>query len=346
MNLDHPSTQEYPGKFFLTSDVPSVTAFIGGRGWLVPGECVETLDRAGEGNMNCVMRVRTSERTFILKQSRPWVEKYPGIAAPWDRTLVEAAFYRQVEQQPAVSEHLPKLLSFDSAERLMMLEDISNARDFTFLYSDAGLLETAQLENLTTFLIALHASFPSAALAAPFANREMRELNHEHIFALPLRENNGLDLDSITPGLASLAHGLSTDRPYRSVVRSLGERYLHAHGTCLIHGDFFPGSWMEARERIYVIDPEFCFYGLPEWDLGVFAAHLYLSGHTRPSIDALLSIYTNTAPLDRQLALQLAGVEIMRRLIGVAQLPVVYGLGRKAELLALSRELVLRNPSL
>ena len=98
MNLDHPSTQAYPGKFFLTSEVPSVTAFLGGRGWLVPGERVETLDRAGEGNMNCVMRVRTSERTFILKQSRPWVEKYPGIAAPWDRTLVEAAFYRQVEQ--------------------------------------------------------------------------------------------------------------------------------------------------------------------------------------------------------------------------------------------------------
>ena len=346
MNLDHPSTQAYPGKFFLTSEVPSVTAFLGGQGWLVPGERVETLDRAGEGNMNCVMRVRTSERTFILKQSRPWVEKYPGIAAPWDRTLVEAAFYRQVEQQPAVSDHLPKLLSFDSLERLMMLEDVGNARDFTVLYSDAVGLETAHLKSLTNFLVALHTSFRSPALAAPFANREMRELNHEHIFALPLRENNGLDLDLITPGLASLADRLSADRCYCSVIRSLGERYLHSSGSCLIHGDFFPGSWMEASGRTYVIDPEFCFYGLPEWDLGVFAAHLYLSGHTRPSIDALLSIYTNAAPLDRQLALQLAGVEIMRRLIGVAQLPMVYGLARKAELLAVSRELVLRNPSL
>ena len=94
MNSDHASRSAYPGAFFLTSAVPSVMALLGHRGWLVPGESVETLDRAGEVNMNCVMRGRTSERTFILKQSRPWVEKYPSIAAPWDRMLVEAAFYR------------------------------------------------------------------------------------------------------------------------------------------------------------------------------------------------------------------------------------------------------------
>ena len=337
----------YTGTFFLTADVPSVMAFLRGREWLEAGEIVEGLQRAGEGNMNCVMRVRTPRRSFILKQSRPWVEKYPSIAAPWDRALVEAAFYRQVEQQAGVASHLPKLLFFDCAEHLMMLEDLGDdTRDFTRLYSDAGmLLEEAHLRRLKDFLIALHTSFRSPALAVPFSNREMRELNHEHIFAFPLRENNGLDLDLITPGLACLALGLSADRPYCSMVRSLGERYLESSGPCLIHGDFFPGSWIEAGANIYVIDPEFCFYGLPEWDLGVFAAHLYLSGRPHGSADALFSSYTNAAPLDRQLALQLAGVEIMRRLIGVAQLPVRFGLTRKAELLTLSRELVLQSSS-
>lgn len=45
-------------------------------------EVVEGVEREGEGNMNCVVRVMTSRRSFILKQSRPWVEKYPGFAAP------------------------------------------------------------------------------------------------------------------------------------------------------------------------------------------------------------------------------------------------------------------------
>jgi len=321
-------------------------AFLRGRAWLEAGEVVEGVIRAGEGNMNCVMRVRTPRRSFILKQSRPWVEKYPTIAAPWERAIVEAAFYRQVEQRPAVASHLPQLLSFDAAEHLMMLEDLGDGRDFTFLYAEGGVpLENAHVKNLTNFLIALHTSFRSPALAAVFSNREMRTLNHEHIFALPLREENGLDLDAITPGLAALALRLRGDRPYCDAVRCLGERYLNACGPSLIHGDFFPGSWVEAGEQVYVIDPEFCFYGLPEWDLGVFAAHLSLSGHARPVVDALLSGYAESAPLDSELATQLEGVEIMRRLIGVAQIPVQFGLARKAELLAISRELVLKGAS-
>lgn len=346
MNSDRALRQAYPGSFFLAPDVPSVAAFLSSRGWLNAGEIVQAVDRAGEGNMNCVMRVSTSQRSVILKQSRPWVEKYPNIAAPWDRALVEAHFYCQVEQQPAISGHLPTLLGFDSDEHLMMLEDLGDAQDFTFLYSDTGaMLEQVHQNSLTGFLIALHTSFRSPGLAASFSNSDMRALNHEHIFALPIRENNGLDLDSITPGLASLAVDLSADRRYCSVVRSLGERYINSSGVCLIHGDYFPGSWIKAGEHVYVIDPEFCFYGLPEWDLGVMAAHLYLSGHPRPAVDALLSGYATAAPLEHELALQFSGVEIMRRLIGVAQLPVRFGLHRKAELLALSKELVLKNQS-
>ena len=43
----------------------------------------------------------------------------------------------------------------------------------------------------------------------------------------------------------------------------------------------------------------------------------------------------------RRLALQFAGMEIMRRLIGVAQLPLAADLSRKEALLATSRDLVL-----
>ena len=36
--------------------------------------------RAGDGNMNCTVRVTTGTGTLIVKQSRPWVEKYPRFA--------------------------------------------------------------------------------------------------------------------------------------------------------------------------------------------------------------------------------------------------------------------------
>ncbi len=58
------------------------------------GEAIESMQRAGEGNMNLVIRVVTPRRSMILKQSRPWVEKYPQIEAPADRILAEIDFYQ------------------------------------------------------------------------------------------------------------------------------------------------------------------------------------------------------------------------------------------------------------
>jgi 5-methylthioribose kinase len=334
----------YPGTFFLTTGIEVLPLYLASRNWLMANEVVERVSRAGEGNMNCVLRVLTSRRTFILKQSRPWVEKYPSVPAPWDRALVEARFYRDVGSERTVAGYLPKLLGFDPEERLLMLEDLGEAQDFTFVYWDVGRQpELAELNRLIDFLIALHTAFRAPDLAADFSNREMRSLNHEHIFALPLRKDNDLDLESITPGLSGLALHLQHDPKYCSEVGSLGDRYMDtSRGICLIHGDYFPGSWLRARQSVYVIDPEFCFYGPPEWDLGVMTAHLYFAGQPQSLIDGLLSRYAGLASVNLGLVFQFAGVEIMRRLIGVAQLPVKFGPQRKAELLQMSQALVLK----
>ena len=72
------------------------------------------IQRAGDGNMNLALRVTPSSgRSFVLKQGRPWVEKYPQIPAPFERTLVEAAFYTEVLQQPGVAALMPRLLHLE-----------------------------------------------------------------------------------------------------------------------------------------------------------------------------------------------------------------------------------------
>ncbi len=345
-NIDE-ALKPYPGKFFLTASIPEIAALLESNAWLQPGEVLEQAGRAGEGNMNCVVRVTTSQRAFILKQSRPWVEKYPGYAAPWDRALVEARFYKTVESFPDLTSYLPRLLNFDPIERLLMLEDLEDAHDFTFLYgANSPDLSDSERTQLVDFLLALHRSARAPELQPLFANAEMRALNHEHIFDLPLRPDNGLNLDAITLGLGSLASELRTDTRYSDEVAALGARYLDpAQGVCLIHGDYFPGSWLKARDWIYVIDPEFCYFGPPEWDLAIMAAHLHMSGHSQMQIDASLDRYCASAAVDKRLIQKFAGVEIMRRLIGVAQLPLAFGLQRKTELLRLSKDLVMAERS-
>ncbi|HXV62677.1 MAG TPA: phosphotransferase [Vicinamibacteria bacterium] len=321
------------------ADVAGLERYAREEGFLGDREALVSITRAGEGNMNLTLRLATTERTFILKQARPWVEKYPQIAAPPDRALVEIAFYETVSTRPRLRDAMPKLLGADRKARVVVLEDLGEAQDFTDLYGGATLAER-ELGELLSYAATLHEPFEAleSERKQVFANREMRALNHHHIFELPLVEDNGLDLDAITPGLGDVALSLKRDSDYLGHVEELGKLYL-ADGEHLVHGDYFPGSWLRTPSGIRVIDPEFCFLGERSFDLGVFLAHLCLARQPQSLRDAVLHAYG-----DRRftsLVRGFAGVEIMRRLLGVAQLPLTYGIREKTELLQTSRELVL-----
>ena len=306
-------------------DLVGMTARLRALGWLQSSETILDASRAGEGNMNYTLRIRTTGRTVILKQSRPWVEKYPHIPAPRDRALVEAAFYSAIGQHPLLACSMPRLLGVDAEARMLLLEDVAPARDFAFMYG-GELPCSGELRQLVGFLAQLNGAFSGTALDSRFENQDMRRLNHEHIFAFPLRTGNGLDLDRITPGLAELAARLVADVEYCGRVTALGERYLR-RGNTLVHGDYFPGSWLRSESGIKVIDPEFCFAGDAEFDVGVMIAHLHLASAGGAMIAETLRLYTAEQPLDLQLTRQFAGVEIMRRLYrsGATPLPLRAG---------------------
>lgn len=106
-----------------------------------------------------------------------------------------------------------------------------------------------------------------------------------------------------------------------------------------MHGDFFPGSWLRRDSLVFVIDPEFCFMGDAEFDYGVLTAHLILANASASQLDVVAAAVA-ARRLDTALVAGYAGVEIMRRLIGVAQLPLTADLPRKRAWLTHSRRLV------
>lgn len=333
-----------PGGFFVDpDDAPGLERFLRDRGWLSAGESLLSVAAPGEGNMNLVLRAVTSSRSFILKQARPWVEKYPTIGAPAGRAEVEIAFYQAASSRPSLRDRMPRLLGHDRSSGLLVLEDLGSARDFTSLYR-GGRLGEPDLSDLVSYLAELHRPVDTDSAATRlFTNRDMRALNHEHIFRLPLVRDNGLDLDRITPGLGDAAASLKDDTSYLGAVRRLGSSYLE-DGPALVHGDYFPGSWLRTDSGIRVIDFEFCFLGTAAFDVGVMLAHLHLSRQPIALGEALLSSYrerTGAGEPFLDLSRRFAGCEIMRRLIGVAQLPSSADLEEKSRLLAVSRDLVL-----
>jgi 5-methylthioribose kinase len=112
-----------------------------------------------------------------------------------------------------------------------------------------------------------------------------------------------------------------------------------SEGAVLLHGDYYPGSWMRSEGNLFVIDPEFSFLGFAEFDLGVMAAHLILATDQK---DLPLQLSHNYGDrIDSVLVGKIAGMEIIRRLLGLAQLPLSYSLDKKEELLTLGMELCL-----
>jgi 5-methylthioribose kinase len=91
-----------------------------------------------------------------------------------------------------------------------------------------------------------------------------------------------------------------------------------------------------------VIDPEFAYFGRSEFDPAIFIAHLLLGRQPPELIELFLKEYRPPIVHDDKLMLRLAGVEVMRRLIGYAQLPLSYGGKQRKELLEISRQMVLR----
>lgn len=313
-------------------------------GWLEGGESVTGCARAGEGNMNLTLRLRTDRRSLIVKQSRPWVEKYDSIPAPFERAEVERRFYRRVRSIPEVAGRMPALLASSAEHRLLLLEDLGDARDLSSLYR-SGELTLDDARQLGAYLRALHGATRGEG-PADLANRAMRALNHEHLFEVPYAEEPAVDLEALEPGLAGAARELRADRALRREVAAMGERYL-ADGPVLVHGDFFPGSWLRLPAGgLAVIDPEFCFYGDAELDLGVAVAHLVLSRHSFGVDDELIHAAVDPDPAVRvheSLVARYAGVEVIRRLIGVAQLPIVPTDGFRASMLQRARVAILEQ---
>jgi 5-methylthioribose kinase len=321
--------------FELSTEPLAIQHFLDEQGWIESGEKVVKAEKAGEGNMNRTVRVRTNHRSLILKQSYTYCAKFPDIPAPIDRIAVEVEFYGIARRSEVLAARMPAVLAFAPANHLAMLEDLGAGSDLLSLYA-GDRLASGELDLLGALARALHQLPISKEERRALRNHEMRALNHEHIFDIPLRSENGLDLDGITTGLAGLAREVKRDDTYKTAIRELGRLYTKADGPALVHGDYYPGSFLRTERGLAIIDPEFGFTGPPEFDLSVLVAHLIFAGGE--GADVLASVIAAyAAPVDPSLVKGFAAAELMRRTLGVSQLPLQVPLETKRTWLALSQ---------
>ena len=299
-------------------------------GFLKLSEIINEIEIAGEGNMNVVLRIKTNKRTFILKQSRPFVQKYPDLPAPVDRINVEKKFYDLMDQ----NSFFPEILGYLPSDYILLLEDLGKGEDLTSLYNTRRI--TSDL--IKEFTLGLYYIHKKKAPADYPENIELRKLNHDHIFELPFKENNSFNLDHIQKGLENLSNPFKKNNSLKEKVLYAGKIYLEK-GNTLLHGDYYPGSWMRVGDNNYVIDPEFSFVGPKAFDLGVMSAHIIIASGKTSFLEEIYNMYPEK--VEFKIISLYCGIEIIRRLIGLAQLPIRRSLMEKKELLNFAEELIL-----
>ncbi|MFT6967140.1 MAG: 5-methylthioribose kinase [Marivirga sp.] len=318
--------------FQLDKKIANLQQYMAGQGWLQQNEAIAHTEVPGEGNMNFTLRIVTNQRSVIIKQSRDYVEKYPQVAAPVERVTIEADFYKIIGHQKEIQAQMPIIIALDRPNSIMLMEDLGAGSDFTYLYKKGENIPKEELTQLVDFVASLHNSHSIASIDQPIYNRNMRKLNHEHIFQYPYLADNGINLDDIIPGLQEAAIPFKENQALKSALKEIGDLYL-SDGQKLLHGDYFPGSWLRTASGIKVIDPEFCFFGVPEFEVGVMVAHLEMAQQSPALINQAIQHYQSKAPLDLSLQQKFTAVEVLRRIMGLAQLPLALDLEERIALL-------------
>lgn len=316
-------------KHILDPDKPQeIQQVLNEVGFLDGDKSLSKVEKLTHGNMNLTLRgVLSDHSSFILKQGRSWVEKYPEIAAPVGRTAVEAWFFKQTNTQSKLAKHSPQVLFFDQDNQILILEDLGNIKDGIYLYEQRP-KDLSYLKEPISYLTELHKiikdSLPAESLEPLQENNlEMRQLNAHHMFDFPFSQDGLMWIKENLPKRQDLAKEECANLSLKIAASEWKELYLKG-GDYLLHGDYYPGSWIYKNDHFYAIDPEFGFFGPKEFDLGVFIAHCCFVNKTilkleSPLFDSYRAEHTN---IDSRLVYNMAGIEILRRIFGVAQLPL------------------------
>ncbi|UCE84745.1 MAG: phosphotransferase [Deltaproteobacteria bacterium] len=295
-------------------------------GLVAAGTPVE-VEAAGDGNINWVRRAACPGHSWIVKQARPALERFPEYRVPTERIVFEARYYEAVR---AVDDGCvcPAVLHFDARERVLILEDLSGSERL-----DAALVRgfdaSGAAARLGRFLGRVHAATDRGSLAPRFENDAMRRLHGDHIFELPLRKNDF----PLSPRLRAAADRLAADRALIRLSDAAYARYLEPRGA-LVHGDVQAGNVLLAASGAKLLDAEIAHIGDPCFDVGTLVAHLLLpaaaAGSAAPAVryaEAAWSAYATTRTrLARgafRTVARYAGLEMLRRTIGAARVPAV-----------------------
>ncbi len=303
-------------------DEHSLPDYLRGVG-LLPAAVDAQVEPAGDGNINWVRRVSSEAGSWIVKQARPALERFPEYRVSTERIVFEARYFERARALDPEGV-CPEVLHFDAEARVLVLGDLGAAPRLDHELA-RGADGRAAGERLARFLGRVHAG-TGGLDPAEFANDEMRRLHGDHIFALPFRTHDF----PLPPALRSRAEAIWRDGSLAELADGAYRRYLDA-GEVLVHGDVQAGNVLLPPAGAVLLDAEIAHLGDPGFDMGTLIAHLLLpavaAGRPERAAAAVSATWQSYLAVggraDPEATARYAALEMLRRTLGAARVPAV-----------------------
>lgn len=287
------------------------------------------VEPAGDGNINWVRRARVPARavSWVVKQARPALERFPEYRASTERIVFEERWFA-IARTVDTDAVCPAILHFDEARRVLVLADLGDAERLDHALLRGRDVEAA-LHVVARLLARVHGATRDPALAARFANDDMQTLHGEHVFRLPFAPNDF----PLEPPLRTRAERVWQDAELGAIAARAYARYREPRGA-LVHGDVQAGNiLLPAGGGAKLLDAEIAHVGDPAFDAGMLLAHVLLAGLARGELAAAADVACTTwdayahacdgEPAPFADVARYAGIEVLRRTIGAARVAAV-----------------------
>lgn len=247
-----------------------------------------TSREVGDGNINFVFEVRGPAGAVCLKQALPFV-RMVGEGWPLSRDRLAVEHAALVEQRAWCPAHVPEAYWFDESLGLLAMRWIDAPARILRAGIVEGRVYPRAAAQAAAFCAETHYGTSYARLGwrefeakrRAIDNEEMRELTQQVVFTDPYYE---AEHNRHSDALDARVRALRADPRNAAAAAVLKAAFMHAP-EALVHGDLHTGSLMATETELYVIDPEFAFYGPIAFEVGKLAANFLLAAYAVTGLD-------------------------------------------------------------
>lgn len=315
----------------LTTD--NLADYLRGHGWIGPGP--PQVELLGGGVSNMVFRVRTAERLFVLKQSRPQLRTKDAWYSDLDRV------YREQEVMEMLHPFLP-----DTVPQVLF----SDRENYVFAMSHAPEAAKVWKQELLAGNVDLEIGKQAGIVLGRMHEITAREPELIERFA----DRNVFIQLRVDPFYRRIQERLPD---VAAAVEPLIQQLL-TRQQALCHGDFSPKNILTHADGFTLVDYETAHLGDPTMDIGFFLSHLILKAVKLAElraqfvalIDAFWSGYFQEADFSPHDELQARGIQhlavcLLARIDGTSPVDYLSEAPERAAVRSLGRRILLEKPA-